>query len=100
MHVDGMLSSRQRPFCDRAAFARLSITQTPWIVDGTPPKAGQRVAALAFDGGARYVLPFPCSCDAGTWHNAGTGAVLQVPVIGWCALPSQIASQGSSRVRA
>jgi hypothetical protein len=80
-----MLSARATPFAARAMFQRLSISETPWISD-RDPRPDQKVAALAFDGRQRYVLPFPCSCDDGTWHNANTGSVMLMQIVGWCAV--------------
>lgn len=77
-----MISSRTRPHATRAPFLHLSVEQTPWI-SGRAPKPDQKVAALAFDGRSRYVVPFACSCRGETWHNADSGSVLQVTIVGW-----------------
>lgn len=77
-----VISSSARPFAERAKFRALSIRETPWISEYDPPP-DQLVSVLACDNGEKYVPPFPCRLEGGTWHNARFGTVLQVRVIGW-----------------
>jgi hypothetical protein len=47
------------------------------------PIPDQAVQVLCEDHSGTYQLPFPCKFLDGQWHNAESGSLVEVAVVGW-----------------